>query len=171
MYNIGELIVYGRSGVCRVENIGYPEIPGIKKDKLYYTLVPLYNKGKIFIPVDTENFMRPIISKEKAEELIEMIPSIQEELFYDKNARNIQEYYQNFLDSHDCLDLITLVKILYTKKDIALSNKKNQSQVDLRFMGIAKTLVDEEFSAALEMPIDFVGEYIENKLELMKNNN
>ena len=58
MYNIGELIVYGRSGVCRVENIGYPEIPGIKKDKLYYTLVPLYNKGKIFIPVDTENFMR-----------------------------------------------------------------------------------------------------------------
>ena len=64
-----------------------------------------------------------------------------------------------------------MVKILYTKKDIALSNKKNQSQVDLRFMGIAKTLVDEEFSAALEMPIDCVGEYIENKLELMKNNN
>ncbi|MDD2568140.1 MAG: CarD family transcriptional regulator [Clostridia bacterium] len=41
MYQIGDLIVYGRNGVCRVENIGVLDVPSINKNQLYYTLSPI----------------------------------------------------------------------------------------------------------------------------------
>lgn len=41
MYQIGDLIVYGGEGVCRVEEIGVPKISGINKQRQYYTLAPL----------------------------------------------------------------------------------------------------------------------------------
>ena len=40
MYQIGDYLVYGFEGVCRVEDIGSPKLSGISRDKLYYTLAP-----------------------------------------------------------------------------------------------------------------------------------
>ena len=42
MYEIGQLIVYGNEGVCRVEEIGTPKISGVDKHRDYYTLAPIY---------------------------------------------------------------------------------------------------------------------------------
>ena len=53
MFEVGDLIIYGYQGVCRVDSIGQSDISGVPSDKLYYTLVPLYGSGKIMIPVDT----------------------------------------------------------------------------------------------------------------------
>ena len=33
MYEIGQLIVYGNEGVCRVEEIGTPKISGVDKHR------------------------------------------------------------------------------------------------------------------------------------------
>ena len=54
MYEIGQLIVYGNEGVCRVEEIGTPKISGVDKHRDYYTLAPIYREGKVFTPVDSE---------------------------------------------------------------------------------------------------------------------
>ena len=53
MYEIGQLIVYGNEGVCRVEEIGTPKISGVDKHREYYTLAPIYREGKVFTPVDS----------------------------------------------------------------------------------------------------------------------
>ena len=37
----GEYIMYGHNGICRVEDIIHPDIPGADKGRLYYVLVPL----------------------------------------------------------------------------------------------------------------------------------
>ena len=63
MYEIGQLIVYGNEGVCRVEEIGTPKISGVDKHRDYYTLAPIYREGKVFTPVDSKVFMRPVISR------------------------------------------------------------------------------------------------------------
>ena len=37
MFQKNDLIVYGNTGICRVEEIGTPEsLPGVDKGKLYY---------------------------------------------------------------------------------------------------------------------------------------
>ena len=70
MYEIGQLIVYGNEGVCRVEEIGTPKISGVDKHRDYYTLAPIYREGKVFTPVDSKVFMRPVITREEALALI-----------------------------------------------------------------------------------------------------
>ena len=36
MFHVGDYIVYGSNGICRVEEITHPDIAGIDEDKLYY---------------------------------------------------------------------------------------------------------------------------------------
>lgn len=40
MFQIGQLILYGNTGVCRVEAIGPPQLAAADKTKDYYTLAP-----------------------------------------------------------------------------------------------------------------------------------
>lgn len=77
MFQVGELIVYGGEGVCRVEAVGPITMSGVKSDKPYYTLAPLYRMGKIYAPVDTTVLMRPVLSRKEAEDLIRKIPEIE----------------------------------------------------------------------------------------------
>ena len=70
MYQVGALIVYGAEGVCRVESVGPLEMRGAQKGTSYYTLAPLFRAGKIFTPVDTTVYTRPVMTREEAEALI-----------------------------------------------------------------------------------------------------
>ena len=85
MYQIGDLIVYGGTGVCRVEKVEAPKLKGTDGKRQYYTLKPLYQDGTICIPVDTKVFMRPVISREEAEKLIDAIPEVKAEAYHDRN--------------------------------------------------------------------------------------
>ena len=71
MYEVGDLIVYGRTGICEVTEITTLKMDGVPKDKLYYILRPVREKrGKVFTPVDNEKIvMRRVISKEEAEDI------------------------------------------------------------------------------------------------------
>ena len=61
MFAAGEMVVYGGEGVCRVEGVGTPSLPGMDKTRLYYTLAPLYRSGQVMTPVDTRVLMRPLL--------------------------------------------------------------------------------------------------------------
>ena len=95
MYEIGELIVYGNEGVCRVEKIGASESPGANKDRLYYTLIPLARNGKVTVPVDSSVFSRPVISREEAEEIMSCVETVEVEVFNDRNLKLLTELDSN----------------------------------------------------------------------------
>ena len=109
MYQAGEFIVYGTSGVCRVESVGAPPFAG-EEDKLYYTLAPVSGSETIYIPVDSSVFMRPVISRVQAQRLIDSIPSIEEDHFTSHSLRMSTEHYQAALQTHDCRDLVQLMR-------------------------------------------------------------
>ena len=68
LYNVNDVVVYGNTGVCRVVDIGTPQFHGVDKKQSYYTLKPIFGDGVIYCPVDNNRvFIRPIISKEEAE--------------------------------------------------------------------------------------------------------
>ena len=80
MFQPGDLVVYGSTGVCRVEEITHPNMTGADRNKAYYLLKPLYQDGVIYTPAENSKVaMRPVISSEEAEELIDLIPTIQAE--------------------------------------------------------------------------------------------
>ena len=53
MYQVNDHVVYGNYGICVVKAIGKLEMDSAAKDRLYYTLEPLYSeKNTIYTPVD-----------------------------------------------------------------------------------------------------------------------
>ena len=71
MYQVGELVVYGTTGVCRVEGFGTPD-PMDRSGRQYYQLKPLYQDGVIYTPVEGGKVpMRPVMSAEAARALAE----------------------------------------------------------------------------------------------------
>ncbi|MBC8630866.1 CarD family transcriptional regulator [[Eubacterium] tenue] len=169
MYKIGEYIIYGNDGVCKVEDVGVLNISGINKKRIYYTLKPLYENGKIFTPIDTSVFMRSLINYEEVQQLIESIPYIKDKKCNEKNSRLLQIYYKNLLQTHECSDLLTLIAGIYEKKDKAMKNGKKLGQIDNRFMKVAEGLINDEFSVVLGIPREEVADYIKEKIQEYEN--
>lgn len=161
MYQVGDLIVYAMNGICRVTEIGpKPELGG-DADTLYYTLTPLYRTEVIYTPVDANQFMRPALTRKKALELIAQIPAIEEQELDSRNMKLAAEYYQNALRTHDCTELVRLIKTIYTKNQAARLQRKNLSQIDQRYMKRAEDLLYGELGTALGIQPEGVQQYIE----------
>ena len=70
MYKIGDLVMYGATGVCRVEAVSEEKF-SLEELQMYYVLQPLYQNGRIYAPVENSKvYMRHIISEDDANELI-----------------------------------------------------------------------------------------------------
>ena len=166
MFQVGELILYGSSGICRIEAIGQRENTALmNSNKEYYTLSPLYGDGVIYAPVDTTVFMRPIINKEQAMELIHRIPDIQAEPYISRDQRALGEHYRHFFESHQCEDLIQLIKDIYVKGQNLAQQGKKVGSTDQQYFRRATDLLHGELAAALGISIDGVEELIRKEIE------
>lgn len=165
MYQQGDLIVYGSSGVCRVDGIGPLKGMGGKNEKReYYTLSPVFGSGVIYTPVDTAIFMRPVLSKEQVEHLIERLPSLEGDECSISNLRMLTEHYHAAFESHECEDLLRLIKTLYQKGQNSLKQGRRLGLTELKYRKHAEELVHGEFSVALGIPYDDVPEYISARI-------
>lgn len=164
MFDLGDYIIYGGEGVCVVEDIGCPNVSGANKDRLYYTLSPLYRTGRVFAPVDSPVFMRPVISREEAIELIRSMPSVTGELYENSNLRFLTEHYQRAIQAYDCSGLVKLIKDVYLKRAHVNSLGKKLGQIDERYMKRAEEMLYGELAVALEIDRSEVHSYIQNAL-------
>lgn len=174
MYQIGDLIIYGNNGVHVVEEIGVPDITYIDKNKLYYILLSVYSNTRIYTPIDTSVFMRPVITYEEVQKLISQIPEIQTDIYDNRNIRMLADHYQISMETHDCLDLLQLIKTVYIKRSIVSSQGKILGLTDERYYKRAEELLHGEFAIALGIPKDNVKGYIAEsvkKLEVFRSNN
>ena len=161
MFDVGSLLIYDTTGVCKVLEIGVPSgLPVANKDRQYYKLAPVFGSGTIYIPVDTKVFMRPIITREEANALIRKIPEIREDICESHNQKELEEHYRASFQSHDCEDLVQLIKTVYAKKRNLEKNGKKTGKTDQTYMKRAKQLLHEELSIALDIPVAEVEDYI-----------
>lgn len=166
MFEIGSLLIYDTTGVCKVMDIGMPSgLPVADKNKKYYKLAPVFGSGTIYIPVETNVFMRPVISREEAEVLIRKIPEIREDICESHNLKVLEDHYKASLKTHECEDLVQLIKTVYTKKRILERTGKKTGKTDQQYMKRAKQLLHEELSIALEIPVSEVEDYIAKSIE------
>ncbi len=159
MFQPGDLIIYGRTGVCKVEAIE------TVKGQDFYVLDPLQQNCSIRTPVDGKVFIRPVITREEADALIDMIPQMEAQPFENKALRELTEHYQSFLTRHECKDLVELTMSIYAKKKAAEREKRKFGVVDERFLREGETLLYGELSAALGIPAEEVPDYIAQRLD------
>lgn len=166
MFQIGELILYGNTGVCRIEAIGPRENTSLADQKKeYYTFAPLYSDGVIYAPLDTTVFMRPILSKEQALELIHHIPDIQAEPFATRDQRLLGEHYRHFFETHNCEDLLQLICNIYVKGQKLSQSGKKMGATDQQYMKRATNLLHGELAAVLNIPLEEVESFIVEQIK------
>lgn len=161
MYKVGDLIVYGSTGVCEITEITPLDISKAEGDRLYYTLNPLFQDGVIYTPVDTKVYMRPVISAEEAENLIRTFPKLRAAEYHEPRKTVLKARYASVLKSHNFADLISLIKSIYAKK-------RSEHKVGLteeRVMKQAEELLYGELSVALGIPREAVLDYIRSRIE------
>ena len=116
MFAVNDYIVYGNHGVCKVENIGTVSLAMVDKNKIYYTLRPVYkSEAVVYAPVENaKSVIRPVLTREDADKLIEEIPSLESVWIGNEKERELQ--YKAALRSCDCRELIRIIKTLYHRK-------------------------------------------------------
>lgn len=148
MYQIGELVQYGNSGVCRIEEI-VQGVPGLQKETACYLLIPVNGRdGKIYSPVDSGKVkMRRILSSEEVKELMEKAPDI--EALTIQNEKQCESVYKEELYSVDCYRWLGLLKTLYSRRAARLSAGKKVTATDERYTKNVEDRLKEEFSIVI----------------------
>lgn len=165
MYQVKDYVVYGNEGVCQVEAIEMMDFTKSGKERPYYVLQPVNRNGKVYTPVDTKVFIRPVISRETAEDLIKQIPSIKAKTGGPTNAAILKNKYTETLQENNCEDLIQLIKSIYHKGSVAEEKNKKMGQTDKFFLRKAEDLLYGEFAVVFNMSQGKVREYVEGKVD------
>lgn len=167
MFQAGDLVMYGTTGVCRVEEITTPV--GGTTGKPYYLLKPLYQNGTVYTPVENGKVpMRSILTAAEADALIDAIPTVQASAVSGTTLQAVAAQYQTALRSNDCYELLRLMKSIYQKQHPASDGKQRGGNMEERFRKQGESLLYGELAAALEIPIGEVPAYIARRLEAME---
>ena len=165
MYQIGDYVVYGGSGVCQVKGVGTPASSACDRHRAYYTLRPLAGTETIYVPVDTRVSMRPVLTRQEADALILQLPALSECPVDTKNPQLRSHAYQASFHANDSAELARLLKTIHHKDSDARKAGRQPGKVDECFRKRAEELLYGELAVALGIPQDSVPQYIHQKLK------
>ena len=151
MYTVGTPVLYGRTGVCRVEAIG--PAPFQKHDEQhYYKLRAVFSTSGecIYIPVNTAMSMRPLINSDEATDYMGRLSQLKPQSLASRNPVDLVSHYQGVLASGNPESFLLLIKELYLKEKELAAHHKKLGQVDSRYLKVAERLVCEEFAMVLQ---------------------
>ncbi len=170
MFEVGDFIIYGNNGVCRVDAVGATELAGLSKDRMYYTLSPIYErKSRLFTPVDNEKvIMRAVISKEEAYKLLEEIKKI--DFLWVQDEKRREESYKEAFRKCDYRELAKMIKAIYFHKEARQAEGKKISASDDRYFHIAEETLYGELAISFDMDKEKVKEVVIASVESQGDN-
>ena len=166
MFEIGEHIVYGTSGICRVEEICAS--PYDKNDtRSFYLLIPVHNPmgSTIYTPVDNDRVpMRRLMTQDEIDALIGSMPNIEPvQVPVEKQRREI---YRNTVFALRPEGYVSVMKTVDRRREELTAARKHFPVSDMEYGRIAKHLLYSECAHVLGMNEDCVEGYIAKKLGL-----
>lgn len=165
MYNINDTILYGKYGVCKIENIVTENFTGKSMD--YYLLKPAYSDNTvIYVPIECEKLvskMKKVLSVEEINNLINEVKNTVP-IWYD-NEKVRKEKYNDIISEGDRVKILQLINTLYINKQERKSMGKKMYVSDEKIMKAAEKLIYEEFAVVLNIKPEEVVPYIIEKIE------
>ena len=156
LFNIGDTVVYGAQGICRIAGFDTKTIG--KADIKYYVLKPMFNENTaVFVPVENATLtekMKSVLTKSQAEQLILKIDDIDVIKFSGENQK--REQYKAVLASNDREKLISLIKTIRLERDIRRDSGKKLNINDEQTLRKAEMLLYNELAIVYNVEPDNV---------------
>ncbi len=165
MYQIGDRVVYGIHGVCRIVEIEQRTVD--RKQIDYYVLEPAEQAGaRYLVPMHNQaavNKLRPVLTREELDALLQSDAVRSQEWIEDENRR--KQLYRELITSTDRAALIRMVAALHQHKVQQQSAGRKFHLCDENFLRDAQRVLDAEFSLVLGIEPGQVGSYICEAME------
>jgi len=164
MYQVGEYIVHPGQGVCKVEAIA-------EGPTAVYELMPIGQRHpmKISFPVASEAKLRPVLSREEAQELIDQYPTIPVEDFRDRSNALEEEHFKNEIRRGPCRDTVRIVKTFRARIAQTKANNKKPPAAYERILKQASERSLSELAVALDTTPEDVMVLFQNSVEASQN--
>lgn len=151
MFKVGDVIVYGAQGVCKIDCF---ETKVIGKQAIeYYVLKPIFNESTaVFVPVENEMLtakMQDVLTIDQAKELIEK--SLQISVIKFDNENEKREQYKDILASSDREKLLSLIKTIRLERDTRRKVGKKLNLNDEQTLRKAEQLLFNEMAFVLKI--------------------
>ena len=151
--NIGDVIIYGKHGICKVA--GLQDMCVDESMRPYYVLKPVYHTGATVyvsaISGSSNTEIRKLLSTDEIFSLVKKISG--KNLTWNKDNRKRKELYKQILADGNHSELIKMIKTLQShKQEIKDINKNNKLQIsDEDFLKGAEKTLCEEFAYVLKI--------------------
>ncbi len=164
MFRAGDLIIYGRTGVCRVEKVEEQD------GRQYYCLQALYQNCSIRVPVNGKALMRPVLTHSEANKLIDSIPAVIARPVECHVPRELANHYLASISTCDAAELLAMTMSIYVKKQQAMQNRKKLGAIDERFLREGESLLFGELGVSLGIAPEEVPDYIRTRISKQSGN-
>ena len=166
MFQIGEVVAYGATGICTVEDVKVMSLSRAGKQE-YYILRPAAAPTCItYVPTANEALtgkMRRVYSAREINALIETVKG--EKLEWIEDTRHRADVFGQIVTKGISADLLRLIGCLYLEKKARASEGKKFCATDEKILNAAERIVSEEFAYALHIPQKEVSAYIADKMK------
>ena len=167
MYQVGEQVVYGIHGVCRIVEEEQRTVD--RKPVTYLIFEPVGQNGsKYMVPTNSAAAMAKIRNMLTAEELNALFSSDSvraDGWVREENLR--KQTYRELLGSGDRVRLMQMVRALYLHKDAQASAGKKIHMCDENFLRDAEKQLISEVCVVLNMEPDLAKQFLRTKLREM----
>lgn len=164
MFAVGEYIIYGLNGICRVTEIG-PSPYDAADPRTYYKLVPLHNpmSSTIYTPTENEHVpMRRLMTKAEIDELISVLPEI--ELLEVPVEKQRREIYRAAIGTLTPRGYVQVMKTVQSRKERLAAAHKHFPVTDLEYGRLARHLLYSECAHVLGMDEENMDDYFRTRL-------
>ena len=168
MFQIGEVVSYGATGICTIEDIRLESLSkaGTKKQE-YYILRPAATPTcTTYVPVNNAVLtakMRKLLSKQEIDALIESVRD--QRLEWIEDTRHRADVFGQIVSRGISPELLKLIACLYLEKRARAKGGKKFCATDEKLLSSAERMVSEEFAYALQIPQKQVSAYIAERME------
>lgn len=164
MYEVGQLVVYGMHGVCRIIELEEKKID--RKLVSYFVLEPLEQPGtRYYVPSQNEAALkkiRPLMDKESLLAILSAEDGA-DAWIADENRR--KQYYRELIGSVDSAAMIRMVQALHRHKAALAESGRKFHLCDENFLRDAQRVLGAELSLVLQIPVSDVPAYMENVMQ------
>ncbi|MCR5671996.1 MAG: CarD family transcriptional regulator [Butyrivibrio sp.] len=164
MLNIGECVIYGSHGLCKVRDILVPSFLERGKEKEYYQMISAVDAGSVlYVPVEgAEDKIREVISADDAEELIDDIEMV-EELGLPE-GKKAEPVIMEIIKRNTADEMMSLVKSLHKIKAVREAQGKKFATLNERYLNMAEKLLYTEMAFSLKKEKDDIKRIIIKEL-------
>lgn len=168
MFQLGELVVYGVHGVCRVSQIQEQVVDRVPRQ--YLVLEPVSKGGSQYmVPMHNAVAMSKLtqlLSPKELEELFQNDAVYKSNWIPDENRR--KQFYREQSGAVDRQTLMQTIHTLYTHRDGLREQGKKLHVCDENFLHDAEKVLSGEIAAVLSLNAQEALQYLRNHLKQPK---